>query len=123
MRTSPAVSSLLIILLATFAAPAQQPARDHFGDPLPDGAVLRLGTARLRHGGPVSYLAFSPDGSLLVSVGGENTLSVWDVATGSRRFRTWASPLGSPPARFTDDGRALVLLDEAGGVWHLDVAT
>jgi RNA polymerase sigma factor (sigma-70 family) len=53
---------------------------DRQGDPLPDGAVLRLGTTRLRHANLFS-LAFMPDGKL-TSFGGDYTVRVWNPATG-----------------------------------------
>src|SRR5205823_4175391 len=34
------------------------------------------------HGGPVSTLAFSSDGSLLASAGEDRVIRVWDVSTG-----------------------------------------
>src|SRR5262249_37439975 len=37
---------------------------DHFGDSLPEGAILRLGTTRLRHV-DVCALAFTPDNELV----------------------------------------------------------
>ncbi len=55
-------------------------------DPLPAGAVLRLGTIRLRPGGSVRRLAFSPDGTKVAAWSNElyvtDSLSVWDVRTG-----------------------------------------
>jgi RNA polymerase sigma factor (sigma-70 family) len=61
----------------------KQPVRtDSHGDPLPEGAIARIGTVRLRHDGLVTSLAFAPDGKTLVSAGLERTLGIWDVASG-----------------------------------------
>jgi RNA polymerase sigma factor (sigma-70 family) len=54
---------------------------DLFGDPLPEGAVARIGTTRLRHGDFINSLAFSPDGKRLHSVG-QDGLRVWEADTG-----------------------------------------
>jgi len=55
---------------------------DLYGDPLPPGAVLRLGTTRLRHGF-VHSVAFSPKGDFIVSGGStDSAIRVWDVASG-----------------------------------------
>jgi WD40 repeat protein len=61
-------------------AAAAPPNADPLGDPLPAGAVLRLGTTRLRHA-KVFSLAFTADGKL-ASFGGDYTVRVWDLATG-----------------------------------------
>ena len=53
---------------------------DRLGDPLPDGALLRLGTTRLRHANVLS-LAFAADGKL-TSFGQDYIVKVWDAGTG-----------------------------------------
>jgi WD40 repeat protein len=58
---------------------------DRHGDPLPDGAVARLGSERFFHPFGLSCLAFSPDSRVLVAAGhAEKGLSLrfWEIATG-----------------------------------------
>src|SRR5262249_3441268 len=63
-------------------APAAEPEKaDAPADPLPAGAVLRLGATRLRHGTSVSQLVLSPDGTKVAAYGGGH-LSLWDTRTG-----------------------------------------
>jgi RNA polymerase sigma factor (sigma-70 family) len=55
---------------------------DGLGDPLPAGAVVRLGTTRGRHADHLSALALSPDGKLLVTRASDDRVRLWEAATG-----------------------------------------
>jgi RNA polymerase sigma factor (sigma-70 family) len=55
---------------------------DPSGDPLPSGALARLGTVRWRHGGPVIFAAYSLDNRELLTVGKDGFVRVWEAATG-----------------------------------------
>jgi WD40 repeat protein len=83
---------------------------DSSGDPLPDGAIARLGTLRwrqaLRDGSGAARLSFSRDGKFLASAGSVG-LAVWEVRTG--KPAGWAPPArGAAAALFSPDGKALV---------------
>src|ERR1043165_97542 len=69
-------------------APKKQPAKavklDSLGDPVPEGAVARLGTTRFRHASPVMFVGYSGDGGVLVTMTGDNSLRFWDVRTGKQ---------------------------------------
>jgi RNA polymerase sigma factor (sigma-70 family) len=83
-------------------------------DRLPAGAVLRFGTTRLRPGGNVGHLAFSPDGTKVASWSSElyvtDSLAIWDVKTG-RLLRRVDQPGGRVRTlRWLADGRGIALL-------------
>ena len=62
--------------------------------PLPAGAFARLGTTRLRHGGNVTRIRYSPDGRTIASWGFDSVCRLWDASTGE--------PLGVSRAWYTD---------------------
>ena len=59
----------------------RQPRTDRFGDPLPEGAISRLGSTRLRHGHFIYFLRFTPDGKTLVSSAADG-IGIWGVSSG-----------------------------------------
>src|SRR5436190_1203028 len=52
------------------------------GEPLPAGALSRVGGIRFRHTGWAIMVAFSPDGKQLATAGNDNLIRIWDPATG-----------------------------------------
>jgi RNA polymerase sigma factor (sigma-70 family) len=95
---------------------------DRYGDPLPDEALSRLGTLRLRHGAGVSQLGFASDGKSLLSVGRDG-VRAWDVGTGMqlRYFpNERASGMGWPS--LSTDGKLVSVPAKSGDhIW--DVAS
>jgi WD40 repeat protein len=107
------------------AAPLTEP--DH--DPLPPGAILRLGRERLRQRGfsarlrprdGSSLLTFSPDKKLLASVEqpgqavqSKRVIHLWGLPTGReiRRLERFPAEL-IEQIQFSGDGRKLLVLDE-----------
>jgi RNA polymerase sigma factor (sigma-70 family) len=106
------------------AAPLVQQARtDLFGDPLPPGAIQRLGTLRFRHPQPVNSLTFSRDGKSLIASGWDGVIRFWDPATGTeqRRFKGHSSSVFG--LAVSADGKALASAGNDGVVRVWNMAT
>ncbi len=67
---------------------------DQYGDPLPDGALARLGTVRLHHA-HLCQVLFSADGKTLLSTGGDNLIRRWEIPSGKL--------VGAQPIKLPDD--------------------
>src|SRR5205814_9909760 len=67
---------------------------DLHGDPLPPGAIARLGTVRFRPGGWLRYVAFTPDGKQIVSHNAGSDFNVWDTASDKELGRHTADGKG-----------------------------
>jgi WD40 repeat protein len=79
---------------------AKPVAFDAQGDPLPAEALARLGTLRWRHASPVNYLAFLSDGKKLLTASQDQSIRLWEVATGKelKRFSNPATDFGGEVA-------------------------
>jgi WD40 repeat protein len=104
-------------------AAAQVPVRlDVFGDPLPEEAISRLGTVRFRHGKPVEFLQFTPDGQTLVSQGADG-VRAWETATGKQIHALLKAKLGDgwEPQPLSADGKLLAMASDAGvRLWDVE---
>src|SRR5579883_1286863 len=84
---------------------------DLYGDPLPSGAIARLGTVRFRHPGWLDDVLVSPNGRTLISAGGRS-VEIWDAQTGGRK---WEIVFSEAPPRYlsgidlSPDGKLLLV--------------
>ncbi len=69
---------------ASSQSPVVRPLVDASGDPLPKGAVGRLGSLRLRHTDAISWATFSQDGETVIVGDKGGHVVRWDVASGWR---------------------------------------
>ena len=99
---------------AVALASDEKPRASAPGDPLPPAALMRLGSTRLRAGGHVERMAFSPDGAKLASWSGDShtndSLTIWDAKSGRALRR-----IDLPGARVDQlvwlaDGRGIALI-------------
>jgi WD40 repeat protein len=82
---TPLTRAFSLLLLSAAVAHAEPPRLDRYGDPLPDGALVRLGSKRLRHNGGVWCVLFTPDGRTIFSTGPYDTVRCWDANTGAEK--------------------------------------
>ena len=78
---------------------------DRYGDPLPQGALVRLGTLRFRHPSGIRSMVFSPDGNVLATCG-VGSVSLWNCKSGKELPRLPAQHVNA--IAFSPDGKTLV---------------
>jgi WD40 repeat protein len=117
---------LLTVLCVADAVRGQSPAQDAYGDPLPPGALARLGTVRLRHESTIAFASFLPDGKRIVSVSMQGSACVWEFPSGKeiRRFGVFGPndlPGSVNNAALSPDGKYLTVFCRDGflRVWDL----
>jgi WD40 repeat protein/beta-lactamase regulating signal transducer with metallopeptidase domain len=106
------------------STPSAGDKRDLYGDPLPAGAILRLGTTRLRHPRVVISIAFSPSGQFLATAAfGDPKIRLWDVRTG-RLIRAFSGSSGAVrELALSPNGAKLAAVCGNGSVQLWDVAS
>jgi WD40 repeat protein len=117
---SPALLLGCVLLIAA-APPVPTPPRlDRHGNPLPPGALARMGRSHVLQVRNVEAVAFSPDGKLLAVANGSVTL--WDASSG-RKVRTLAVPDPSESAVsklvFSSDSKCLAGVGDVVRLWEV----
>jgi WD40 repeat protein len=113
------------------ATPSQPVRTDRYGDPLPTGAIARLGTVRLRAGDEVHSVVFTPDGKFVILSdagaqfhGPDRFIGVYDATTGAR-VRAFPGHRLNVLARLavSPDGKTLAEIGGAHSVCLWDLET
>jgi WD40 repeat protein len=76
------LQSVVMVLVANLT---QAQALDQYGDPLPTGALMRLGTTRWRHSDHCTLAAFVGDGKSAITAGYDGLVAQWSVPDLSTR--------------------------------------
>jgi WD40 repeat protein len=66
----------------------------------------------------INFMAYSPDGQMLVSAGQTGQVILWETMTGSK-YREWQLPGQVARITFADDGRHLITANENGTLYVL----
>jgi WD40 repeat protein len=128
MRFVPALVLLAHTAFVTSAAaqPARKSRLDVNGDPLPDGAVARLGTRRFQPPGRVGAIALSPDGTTVAATSpdsdGRARISLLDTSSGKLLGQHVVPDIDGKSVQFTPDGNGLVCRSW-GAIEVVDTAT
>jgi hypothetical protein len=110
---------LMLAALPAFAAAPPAGRCDLYGDPLPRGAIARMGTVRWRAREGANHMVFVADGKYLAA-SSVSSVSVFDVRTGrmAQSIRDNHTPTRtgfSGPLTFTPDGRRLLSTNAVDG--------
>lgn len=108
------------LALASTAAAAPAEPRDLMGDPLPAGALQRLGTLRMRYYS-IAGLTYLPGELARAAVLKGNRVHLWDLAKGEMLSEVRLSESALVCVRVEADRQALLIGDRAGRVheWHI----
>lgn len=120
-------SLAVLTICASISAQSPSIKVDLNGDPIPERAISRIGSARFRHPGPLQAVACSPDGKLVAAASASpSVVRIWDRANG-KLLDQWRFPEQSPPEQllFSPDSSCLLAgrFSERAKPWSIwDVA-
>lgn len=102
---------------------AERPAAktDLYGDPLPEGAIARMGSIQLRHAGQSDFVVL-PDNKTILTAGGR-VVRFWDIASGRlvREVKLQGAFSPGRSATPSPDGKILAGIDQKKLVfWDTD---
>jgi WD40 repeat protein len=122
-----AIPCLAGVALCTGQSPTKQTTpilKDFHGDPLPAGALARLGSLRMRLDGSMVDVAFAPDNRGIVVAGTvlkkvenntrymDNVLRLWDLAGGKTLREFEGAEQGCQQLAYSADGKTLACLTQ-----------
>jgi WD40 repeat protein len=127
MRHFRVVLLLVPALAVATPAAAQGPRLDRHGDPLPEGAIARLGSVRFQPPRRIYAAALSPDGSILAAADHGThqdgiAIDLLDAATGKVLRTVRLTDWSGNQIEFTPDGKSLLYSGYAG-LGRYDLAT
>jgi WD40 repeat protein len=101
-----------------------RPARtDTYGDPLPEGAIARLGTVRSQPASGAHCVAYSPDGKTLATGDRDDVIRFRDSTTGKETLQLAGHQGTVRSLAFSPDGKLLASASNDGTVRLWDVAS
>src|SRR5688572_3188545 len=100
-------SIVMSTLLTCEASRGQTQTTDVHGDPLPAGALARLGTTRLRHDTPIVFAALLPGDTRVLSASRDGVVCAWEFPSGKLIRRLEAHGAAERPVGFNITGATL----------------